>query len=294
MARFDGKVALITGGASGIGRATAEAMAAEGAQVIIGDRNRDAAEAVAENSGGRIEAVALDVTSDDEFAAAVDGAMARHGRFDILFNNAGAGGTPLSIADIEMAEWDATMSLLLRSVALGTRLAVPAMSKGGGGAIVNTASVAAFQAGNAPIAYSVAKAGVLHMTKVAAAQLARRNIRVNAICPGLILTGIFTAGYRDQSPQLADDVVDYMTRTAPEAQPIAKPGLPSDVAELVMFLASDAAAFITGTHVLIDGGLLVGGRHSWDPDFQRPADHPLVKAMASAGAVTAASAGATS
>lgn len=279
MSRFAGKVALITGGASGIGRATAEAMAAEGATVVIGDvsPNRDE---VARASGGAIEAVDLDVTSEESFGVAVDGVMTRHGRLDILFNNAGAGGTQLPIAEMEMAAWDATMALLLRSVALGTRLAVPAMIKGGGGAIVNTASVAAFGAGSGPIAYSVAKAGVLHLTKVSAAELARHNIRVNAVCPGLILTEIFTQSYAQEAPQLAAEVKDYMTRTAPHAQPVKKAGIGHDVAEAVMFLASDAAAFVTGTHLLVDGGMLVGGRHSWDPNFKRPDDHPLSKVAA--------------
>lgn len=280
MARFEGKVALVTGGASGIGRATAQAMAAEGAIVVVGDRDLAGAEETAHAVDGRIEPLSLDVTDDASFAAAIETIDRRHGRIDILFNNAGAGGTPLGIADMEMAAWDATMSLLLRSVALGTRLATPVMIKGGGGAIVNTASIAALQAGGAPIAYSVAKAGVLHMTKVAAAELARHNIRVNAICPGLILTGIFTASYADAAPALAAEVKDYMTRTAPYAQPLKKPGLPEDVADVVMFLASDQARFVTGTHVLVDGGMLVGPRHSWDPDFKRPDDHPLNKALA--------------
>lgn len=279
MARFDGKVALITGGASGIGRATAEAMAAEGAAVIIGDVSQVRDE-VAAASGGRIDAVSLDVTSDAQFAAAVDFAMTKHGRLDILFNNAGASGAQARIDEIDMDAWDSTMALLLRSVALGTRLAVPAMRKNGGGAIVNTASVAAFAAGNGPIAYSVAKAGVVHMTKVAAAELARHNIRVNAICPGLILTGIFTESYRDRAPELATEVEEYMNRTADSVQPLRRVGMPSDVADLVMFLASEQSAFITGTHMLIDGGLLVGGRHSWDPAHRRPDDHPLNKVAA--------------
>lgn len=280
MARFDGKVALVTGGASGIGRATALAMAAEGALVIVGDRDLGRAEETAHQAPGTAEALALDVTDDAQFAATVEAIDQRHGRLDILFNNAGAGGSQRTIADMEMAEWDATMSLLLRSVALGIRLAAPAMIKGGGGAIVNTASVAAFGAGSGPIAYSVAKAAVLQLTKVAAAQLARHNIRVNAVCPGLILTDIFTQSYAEAAPALAADVKKYMARTAPYAQPIRKQGLPEDIAEAVMFLASDQSAFVTGTHLLVDGGMLVGPRHSWDPDFKQPEDHPLVKAMA--------------
>jgi NAD(P)-dependent dehydrogenase (short-subunit alcohol dehydrogenase family) len=279
----EGKVALVTGAASGIGRATALAMAEAGARVIAADLNEAGCAELAD-SHPAVEAVRLDVTDDASFAEAVDGAAARHGRIDILFNNAGAGGTPAPIAEMNMAAWDATMALLLRSVALGTRLAVPHMMKAGGGAIVNTASVAAFGAGYGPIAYSVAKAGVLHMTKISAAELARHNIRVNAVCPGLILTGIFTASYAEQAPELAAEVREYMTKTAPAAQPVAKPGLPEDVARAVMFLASDNAAFVTGTHLLIDGGMLVGQRHSWDPNFQRPADHPLTRFAATQAA----------
>lgn len=274
MKRFDGKVALVTGGASGIGRATALLMARQGARVVIGDRDVAGAEAVAGGAPG-IAAAALDVTDDAQFAGVVDDLLVQHGRLDILFNNAGAGGTPLPIAEMDMGAWDATVALLLRSVALGTRLAVPAMIRGGGGAIVNTASVAALQAGAAPIAYSVAKAGVLQLTKVSAAELARHGIRVNAVCPGLILTGIFTAGYRDAAPELASDVVRYMERTADQAQPLRRAGKPNDVADVVAFLASDEARFVTGGHVLVEGGMLVGPRHSWDPEQRRPADHPL-------------------
>ncbi|WP_342781859.1 SDR family NAD(P)-dependent oxidoreductase [Verticiella sediminum] len=280
MTGLDGKIALVTGGASGIGRATARAMAANGATVVIGDRNLDGAEETARGSAGRMQAMALDVTDEAQFAEVMSTIEQRHGRLDILFNNAGAGGTPLGIADMEMAAWDATMSLLLGSVALGTKLAVPLMKKAGGGSIVNTASVAALSAGNAPLAYSVAKAGVLHFTKVAAAELARHNIRVNAICPGLILTGIFTASYAAEQPELAAEMQEYLTHTAPFTQPLRKPGMPEDVAQVVMFLASNAAAFVTGAHLLVDGGLMVGPRHSWDPDFQRPPDHPLNKMQA--------------
>lgn len=284
--RLQGKVALVTGAASGIGRATSLMMAHEGATVLAGDRDGPGVEALA-GEHPAIVPVVLDVTDDASFAAGVDLATGRFGRLDILFNNAGAGGTPLAIADMEMAAWDATMSLLLRSVALGIRLATPVMVQGGGGAIVNTASVAALSAGNAPIAYSVAKAGVLHLTKVAAAQLGRANIRVNAVCPGLILTGIFTASYAAEAPELARDVRDYMARTAADAQPLDHAGQPEDVAEAVVFLASDAARFVTGAHLLVDGGLQVGGRQSWDPKFQRAPDHPLTKAVAARAAEAA-------
>lgn len=280
MERFAGKVALVTGGASGIGLATARLFAQEGATVVAGDI------APASDAPPGVEAITLDVTSEDSFRAAVEATVARHGRIDILFNNAGAPGTPRSIADMEMAEWDETMSLLLRSVALGIRTASSVMIKGGGGAIVNTSSVAAFQSGQASIAYSVAKAGVLHLTKVAAAQLARHDIRVNAVCPGFIPTNIFSGGVRHRlgRPELADEIDDYMARVSPYSQPLHRRGLPEDIAEAVLYLSSDAAAFVTGTHLLVDGGLLVGQRSSWDPDFALPDDHPMRKLMPLVGA----------
>jgi NAD(P)-dependent dehydrogenase (short-subunit alcohol dehydrogenase family) len=229
---------------------------------------------------GSITHVHCDVTSEESFGAAISEAIKAHGKLDILFNNAGAGGTQLPIAEMDMAEWDKTIGLLLRSAALGMKLAVPAMIAGGGGAIVNTASVAAFSAGNAPIAYSVAKAGVLHLSKVAAAELARHSIRVNAICPGLILTGIFTQSYAAEAPQLAADVTEYMRKSAPRAQPLQIPGMPEDIAAALLYLVSDESRFVTGTHLLVDGGMQVGARHSWDPEFRRPDDHPLTKILA--------------
>lgn len=280
MGRFVGKVALVTGAASGIGRATASLFAREGATVFAADRDLSGCESLADELGKAIIPAALDVTDDAGFAALIETVTSAHGGLDILFNNAGGPGVQEPIDTLAMDGWDATISLLLRSVALGTRLAAPAMIARGGGAIVNAASVAAFSAGNAPIAYSVAKAGVLHFSKVAAAQLSRHNIRVNAVCPGLILTGIFTQTWRDQAPGLAGEVDDYMTRIAPKAQPVTKPGLPDDIARAVAYLSSDDAAFVTGTHLLVDGGLMVGGRHSWDPEHQRPADHPLAKLSA--------------
>lgn len=277
MPRFAGKIAVVTGAASGIGRATASLLAREGASVFAADLDEEGCATLADEFHGAVIPCTLNVTDEASFEALLLRITAVHGGLDIMFNNAGAPGAQESIEDISMKAWDDTLALLLRSVALGTQLAIPAMIARGGGSIVNTSSVAAFSAGNAPIAYSVAKAGVLHFTKIAAAQLARHNIRVNAVCPGLILTGIFTQGWREQAPALASDVNDYMGRVAPKAQPVNKPGLPEDVARAVAYFSSSDAAFVTGTHLLVDGGLLVGGRQSWDPDFQRPADHPLAQ-----------------
>lgn len=262
--RFSGKVAVVTGAASGIGRATALRFAEEGATVLAGDLDADGGEALADGSNGCIRFQRTDVTQEADVVALLETAAALGGP-DILFNNAGAGGLKGRIDEIDAAGWDRTMDLLLRSVALGIRHAVPLMAAKGGGAIVNTASIAALAAGAAPTAYSVAKAGVLHLTKVAAADVARHGIRVNAVLPGFILTNIFASGIglhgaaRDQANAM-------LQQMGGQAQPIRRAGRAEDIAAAVAFLASEDASFITGTHLLIDGGMSVGPRHSWDPE----------------------------
>jgi NAD(P)-dependent dehydrogenase (short-subunit alcohol dehydrogenase family) len=262
--KFNGKTAVITGAASGIGKASALRLAAEGALVIAADIDEEGGEALAGQSEGRIFFKRTDVSIDDEIRTLMAVAVQRTGGIDILFNNAGAGGAREKIDEIDADAWDRTMNLLLRSVAMGIRHVVPHMAARGGGSIINTASVAALSSGMAPTAYSVAKAGVLHLSRVAAADLARHRIRVNAICPGFIKTNIFTAAL-DLPDPMRQQVNGMIAGFAEQAQPVARGGRPEDIAGTVAFLASDDAAFITGTHVLVDGGLLVGPRHSWDP-----------------------------
>ena len=266
--RFDNKTAVVTGAASGIGKATALRLASEGARVIAADIDAAGGEALSRQSEGRIVFKRTDVCIVDEIRALMDFAAQHTGGIDILFNNAGAGGARETIDEIDATGWDRTMNLLLRSVALGIRHAVPHMIARGGGSIVNTASVAALSAGMAPTAYSVAKAGVLHLSKVAAADLAKHRIRVNAICPGFIKTNIFTTSMEIPAA-LRDRANGMIAQVADQAQPVARGGTPDDIAGTVAFLASDDAAFITGTHVLVDGGLLIGPRHSWDPAAPR-------------------------
>ena len=262
--RFSGKVAVVTGGASGIGRATALRFAEEGATVVVGDVDTAGGQALADASNGRIRFVRTDVTSEADILALLN-AAAELGGPDVLFNNAGAGGLRAKIDEIDAAGWDQTMDLLLRSVALGIRHAAPLMAQKGGGAIVNTASVAALTAGAAPTAYSVAKAGVLHLTRLAAADLAKDKIRVNAVLPGFIATNIFASavGLEGEAREQANALIRGV---GAQAQPIQRAGQPEDIAAAVAFLASGDASFITGTHLLVDGGLSVGPRHSWDPD----------------------------
>ena len=263
--RFSGKRAVVTGGASGIGRATALRLAEEGAAVIVGDVDEAGGQALADASDGRIAFRRTDVTRAAEIEALMAAADAAGG-LDVLFNNAGAGGAREPIDQISPEDWDRTQALLLRSVALGIRYAAPLMAKRGGGAIVNTSSVSALATGYAPIAYSTAKAGVLHLTKLAAADLARHDIRVNAVVPGFIATNICAAalGLDGAARDQANAAIAGM---AADAQPIRRTGRAEDIAAAVAFLASDDAAFVTGTHLVVDGGLTIGPRHSWDPEM---------------------------
>jgi NAD(P)-dependent dehydrogenase (short-subunit alcohol dehydrogenase family) len=262
--RFSGKVAVVTGAASGIGRATALRFAEEGATVVIGDIDVAAGQELADTSNGRIRFSRTDVTAEVDIIHLLQLAEELGGP-DILFNNAGAAGDRAPIDEIGADGWDRTMDLLLRSVALGIRHAAPLIAARGGGAIVNTASVASLSTGMAPTAYSVAKGGVLHLTKLAAADLAKHRIRVNAVCPGFITTNIFTSalGIAGEQRDQANAIIGGI---ATQAQPVQRAGRPEDIAAAVTFLASEDAAFITGTHLVVDGGLTIGPRHSWDPN----------------------------
>lgn len=262
--RFTGKRAVVTGGASGIGRATALRLAEEGAEVWIGDIDVAGGEEIAATSNGRIRFQRTDVMQAGDIEALMRAADAAGG-LDVVFNNAGAGGSRDPIDAISPEDWDRTQALLLRSVALGIRYAAPLMTARGGGAIVNTASIAALQTGAAPTAYSVAKAGVLHLTTMAAADLAKHNIRVNAICPGFITTNIFTSalGIAGEKRAMANAAISAI---AAKAQPLQRAGGPEDIAAAVAYLASDDAGFVTGTHITVDGGMTIGPRHSWDAE----------------------------
>jgi NAD(P)-dependent dehydrogenase (short-subunit alcohol dehydrogenase family) len=265
--RLKGKVAVITGGCSGIGRGTVELFAAEGARVVAADIQDDKGRSLEDAHPGQVKYVRCDVMDPPQIGAALQAAVDAFGALDILFNNAGAGGSPQSIKEMTPEAWDFSHDLLLRSVAMGIHYAVPHMIARGGGSIINTASIAGKQAGMGPIAYSSAKAAVIHLTTCAAAELARDRIRVNAICPGLILTDIFTPS-QFTTPDFAEYIKAQMRQTAPEAQPIEKPGLPIDIAKACLFFASDDSEFVTGEALLVDGGLHVGPRHSWDRNEQ--------------------------
>jgi NAD(P)-dependent dehydrogenase (short-subunit alcohol dehydrogenase family) len=267
--RLDGKVALITGGASGIGLGTVQLFVAEGAQVVAADIQDEKGAMLEKRFPGQVVYAHCDVTSEAEIEAALQKAKTEFGGLDILFNNAGISDRMTSIGEITADGWSWIFDILVRGPALGMKHAVPLMLERGGGSIINTASIAGLQAGFGPIAYSTAKAGVIHMSRVAAAQLSPQKIRVNAICPGLIATSIFGASF-GLPREVADQMAARVAENAAAAQPVPKAGLPDDIAQAALYLASDAAAFVSGTHLVVDGGITVGGRHSWDPNMVSP------------------------
>jgi meso-butanediol dehydrogenase / (S,S)-butanediol dehydrogenase / diacetyl reductase len=249
--RFEGKVALVTGGASGIGLATAERLLDEGAAVVIADLDGDGAAAAAAAlhlRGGSADGRRCDVTRGDEVAALVSWIVDEYGRVDVLFNNAGIF-EPGEVHEVDEEAWDRQLGVNLRAVYLVARHVVPVMLAQGGGAIVNNASVAALVGDHAAAAYCASKGGVALLTKQMALDYAARGIRVNAICCGEIDTPLFVR----ESYQIGMTPESYR-ELLNEAHPIGRIGLPSEAAAAVAFLASDDASFVTGVLLPVDGG----------------------------------------
>lgn len=266
--RLADKVAVITGAASGIGLGTLELFVAEGAKVVAADIQDEKGAALRQRFPQQVRYVHCDVTQEADISAAVATATSEFGRLDVMFNNAGISDRMTEISDLTVEGWDWIYSILVRGVMLGIKHAAAAMGDHGG-SIINTASVAALQAGYGPIAYSSAKAAVLHLSRVAAPQLAAKNIRVNAICPGLIATSIFGASVglaRDSADQMAA----YIATHSSGAQPLRQGGLPEDIGRAALFLASDDSRFMTGGYLVVDGGLTTGPRHAWDLEGPSP------------------------
>ncbi|KRA65969.1 2,5-dichloro-2,5-cyclohexadiene-1,4-diol dehydrogenase [Caulobacter sp. Root655] len=272
--RLDGKVAVITGGCSGIGLGAVELFVAQGARVVAADLQAEKGAILERRFPDKVRFSRCDVTDEAQIAATMALAQEAFGGLDILFNNAGHGGAPNGVADMTAEGWDATFALLLRGPVLGMKHALPLMLARGGGSIINTASIAGLQAGFGPLAYSTAKCAVIHLSRCAAAELSPQKIRVNAICPGLIATSIFGASM-GLPREVADQMAARVAEVGPKIQPVPKSGLPEDIARAALYLASDDSEFVTGTHIVVDGGLTIGGRSSWDST----APSPLLSAM---------------
>ena len=249
MGRLDGKVALISGGARGQGAAEALLFAREGAKVVIGDILDDEGrqtEAQIAELGGDASYVHLDVTSTDDWDAAVQTALDRYGRLDILVNNAGIGGSGGGIEGATLESWDRTLDINAKGVFLGTKAAIPALRDSGGGSIVNISSIAGIiglTSGNP--AYAASKGAVRLLTKSTAIQHAADNIRCNSVHPGMIVTAMTEAMLSDpERRQYWDDII-----------PMDRLGTVDDIANGVLFLASDDSSFVTGSELVIDGGI---------------------------------------
>ena len=257
MPRLENQVALITGAASGIGEETVRKYVAEGAKVVIADIQDERGGALAEELGPSTTYVRTNVAVEDDIVRAVSTAVDRWGRLDVIFNNAGFGGVGGPIEDLDMSAYDDTMDVLLKGVFMGAKHAARQMKAQGSGVIINTASIAGLQAGFGPLVYSAAKAAVAHFSRCLAVELAPFGIRVNAICPGVIVTNIFTNSLGIPA-EMREAMLPKIDSALASWAPMGRSGLPDDIANTALWLASPEAAYVTGQAITVDGGLTAG------------------------------------
>ena len=260
MGKLDGKVAVITGGTSGIGLKTVELFSDEGATVIFSGRREVEGNDIQNRLGENVYFRKSDVSIEQDVKDLFNGTVDQFGKIDILFNNAGG---PAPVGSIETVDYEkamTAMSILFGGVMLGIKYAAPHMKKQGSGSIINNASIAGHLAGySTSMIYSSAKAAVLQLTRSAAMELGESNVRVNSISPGAMATGIFGKAL-GLTGQAAEDTADIAGEVLGSAQPIPRAGLPEDIAKAALFLASDDSTFINAADLLVDGGM-IGGRH---------------------------------
>jgi NAD(P)-dependent dehydrogenase (short-subunit alcohol dehydrogenase family) len=257
MGRLEGKRAVITGAASGIGEGTARLFVAEGASVVLADLDEERGRRLEAELGERTRFVRTDVSAEADVDRAVAAAVTDFGGLDIMFNNAGVPGSSGDIEEIGVAVFDRTLAVHLRGVFLGIRAAVRVMRPQGHGSIINTSSVAASRANYAGHDYSAAKAAISQLTVTTANELAEHGIRVNAVCPGAVATSIFGRAVGLTGDE-AQRTVAFMATALGNAAPMPRAGQPADIAEAVLWLASDASSYVTGQAIAVDGGLLTG------------------------------------
>ncbi|MBU5210780.1 SDR family oxidoreductase [Heyndrickxia oleronia] len=248
MGRVEGKIALVTGGASGIGLSAATLLAKEGAKVVIGDFNVEGATEAAEriiHSGGEAIGIFLDASKEDSIKKAVDITVEKYGKIDVLYNNVGLTNLQkdVDVVNMDLEEWDRLMNVNTKSVLLGSRYAIPHMIKAGGGSIINTASMAAFAGDATRSAYGASKAAVVNLTRYIAAQYGKNNIRCNSVAPGLILT-----------PAAKNNMPEPVLSIFEKYNALPYHGEADDIGYTVLFLASDESKFITGQTIQVEGG----------------------------------------
>ncbi len=253
MPNLSGHVAIVTGGASGIGGASARRLAADGASVLIADVDQAAMATNAERiraAGGTVETILADMSQSADIRAMVEAAVARFGKLTLLVSNAygGAPGVEGGAVEVEEDAWDRGMALLVKALYLGAKYAIPHMERAGGGAIVNIASVHGLAVARRRVVYDTGKTAVIGLTRQLAVDYSPRGIRVNAVCPGLIITE------RGQARWDADPARQDFFK---HQYPVRRTGVPEDIANAVAFLCSDDASFITGQSLVVDGGLTI-------------------------------------
>ena len=254
--RLTGKVALITGGTSGIGAETARLFASEGAKVLIVGRSEEKGQALAEDLGENVIYEMADITKEEDIKNSVKATLKHFNQLDILFNNAG-GPAGVGIENVTQKDIDYGVHLLLASVILGIKYAIEPMKAIGGGSIINNSSIAALRYRQGDPLYAALKAGVTHYTRMAGVELGPHNIRVNSISPGAIATPIFYGGSQranDLTKEENERKMEKLRGNLAKAVPLKRSGLPVDIAEAALYLASNAGSFVTCQDIIVDGG----------------------------------------
>jgi NAD(P)-dependent dehydrogenase (short-subunit alcohol dehydrogenase family) len=256
-----GRVAIVTGGTSGIGARCAELFVEEGAKIVIAGRRRQDGKALAWKLGASASFIETDVTQDPQLRAMVDHVVEKFGRLDCLINNAGNPGKVSRITNVDLAHFDETIATHLRGALVAMKYASEVMLAQGSGSIINVASVSGLRAGFSALTYSTAKAALIHLSRCAAVDLGQDGIRVNSISPGPVMTGIFgkAAGLdeseSDRRTQAARNVLETIL---PTFQASPNPGMAEDIARAALYLASDASSFMNGHNLILDGGITAG------------------------------------
>ncbi|MFI1464930.1 SDR family NAD(P)-dependent oxidoreductase [Nocardia carnea] len=254
-----GKVAVVTGGASGLGSAMVERFVAEGAHVVVGDIDAEKGQALADRCGAAVQFRVTDAGDPGQVAQLVDLAVREFGGLHIMCNNAGISGKMhKSILDDDFADFQHVMSVNVLGVMAGTRLAARHMADNGGGSIINLSSVGGVQAGGGVMTYRASKAAVIHFTKSAAIELAQYDVRVNCIAPGNIPTDLLTKASSTMSPEKAERMTRAMRDMMNRDRPLPREGTPSDVAEAAVYFAAERSRYLTGTVLAVDGGTTAG------------------------------------